>query len=48
MHFFPRYRGDAFEGKAIDARIVSSPAYAPGEFLEMRDQVVKALAANVA
>ncbi|HEV3469623.1 MAG TPA: HIT family protein [Pyrinomonadaceae bacterium] len=32
MHLFPRYVGDAFEGRPIDPRVVTAPVYAPGEF----------------
>lgn len=34
MHLFPRYVGDAFEGKPIDPRVVTASAYAPGEFAD--------------
>jgi diadenosine tetraphosphate (Ap4A) HIT family hydrolase len=37
MHFFPRYRGDRFEGEPIDPRIVVQPVYAEGEFRRIRD-----------
>lgn len=37
MHFFPRYRGDRFEGKPIDPKSVSAPVYADGEFQRIRD-----------
>ena len=46
MHFFPRYRGDAFEGRPIDARNMSASVYEPGEFLAMRDQIAMALNVN--
>jgi diadenosine tetraphosphate (Ap4A) HIT family hydrolase len=37
MHFFPRYRGDQFEGKPINPKIVSRPVYGQGEFRRIRD-----------
>lgn len=43
MHFFPRYRGDAFEGKPIDPKQVRHPVYSSGEFETLRDAIVKAL-----
>jgi diadenosine tetraphosphate (Ap4A) HIT family hydrolase len=30
MHFFPRYRGDQFEGQPINPRSAVQPVYAPG------------------
>jgi diadenosine tetraphosphate (Ap4A) HIT family hydrolase len=32
MHFFPRYRGDRFEGQPTNPWSVKKPAYAPSEF----------------
>ena len=43
MHFFPRYRGDYFEGKPIDPRSVVGPVYAPGEFHKTRDAFLRFL-----
>ncbi len=43
LHFFPRYRGDRFEGRPIDPRIVTAPVYARGEFETIRDAIVRAL-----
>ena len=43
MHFFPRHRGDAFEGRPIDPRRVTQPVYAPGEFETLRRAIVAAL-----
>ena len=37
MHFFPRYRGDQFEGQPINPKSVVRPVYAPGEFKKTRD-----------
>ncbi len=48
MHFFPRYRGDRFEGQPIDPRLVVQPVYDAGEFARIRGAVVIALAANAA
>jgi len=46
MHFFPRYRGDQFEGQPINPRLVVQPVYAPAKFEQVRDAFVAALAAN--
>jgi diadenosine tetraphosphate (Ap4A) HIT family hydrolase len=46
MHFFPRYRGDQFEGHPINPRLVVQPVYAPGEFERTRDALVIALGSN--
>ena len=43
MHFFPRYRGDRFEGQPINPKLVTQPVYAPGEFERVRDAFVQAL-----
>ena len=43
MHFFPRYRGDTFEGKPIDPKKVRQPVYTAGEFEAMRGAMVQAL-----
>ncbi|HXX14973.1 MAG TPA: HIT family protein [Candidatus Eremiobacteraceae bacterium] len=43
MHFFPRYRGDLFEGQPINPRLVNKPVYAPGEFQRTRDALLAAL-----
>lgn len=43
VHFFPRYRGDRFEGQPINPRLVAQAAYAPGEFQRMRDGFLVAL-----
>ena len=48
MHFFPRYRGDQFEGQPINPRSVVQPVYAPGEFERSRDAFLMALAGNTA
>ncbi len=44
MHFFPRYRGDRFEGQPINSRLVVQPVYASGEFEKARDAFLAALA----
>jgi diadenosine tetraphosphate (Ap4A) HIT family hydrolase len=41
MHFFPRYRGDQFEGQPINPRLVMQPVYTPGEFERTRNALVK-------
>jgi diadenosine tetraphosphate (Ap4A) HIT family hydrolase len=43
MHFFPRYRGDQFEGQPINPRAAVQPVYAPGEFAIIRDAFLLAL-----
>jgi diadenosine tetraphosphate (Ap4A) HIT family hydrolase len=48
MHFFPRYRGDQFEGQPINPRLVVQPVYAPGEFDRTRDGFVIALGSSAA
>lgn len=48
MHYFPRYRGDQFEGQPINPRLVVQPVYAPGQFERMRDAFVATLASNAA
>lgn len=47
MHFFPRYRGDRFEGKPIDPKSVSGPVYAEGEFQRIRDAFLLSLKSTV-
>jgi diadenosine tetraphosphate (Ap4A) HIT family hydrolase len=44
MHFFPRYRGDRFEGRPIDPRAVVQPVYAHGAFERIRAGLLRALA----
>jgi diadenosine tetraphosphate (Ap4A) HIT family hydrolase len=39
VHFFPRSRGDAFEGGPINPRAVKGPVYAPGELAVLRERV---------
>lgn len=46
LHLFPRYLGDPFEGRPIDPRVTKGPVYAPSEFEQVRDQVVRHLAAT--
>lgn len=46
MHFFPRHRGDAFEGRPIDPKSVVQPVYAAGEFERLRDELVRVLGAR--
>lgn len=43
LHVFPRYAGDPFEGRPIDPRAITTPVYAPGEYVAMRARVVAAL-----
>lgn len=43
MHFYPRHRGDVFEGRAIDPKVVPQPVYGPGQLAEMRDRLLDAL-----
>jgi diadenosine tetraphosphate (Ap4A) HIT family hydrolase len=44
LHLFPRYRGDAFEGRPIDPRSVREPVYAAGEFETLRGRILEELA----
>jgi diadenosine tetraphosphate (Ap4A) HIT family hydrolase len=37
MHFFPRYRGDQFEGQPIYPRATKQPVYPPGDFARIRE-----------
>jgi diadenosine tetraphosphate (Ap4A) HIT family hydrolase len=46
VHFFPRYRGDRFEGQPINPRLVAQPVYAPGEFQRIREAFLVALDAS--
>jgi diadenosine tetraphosphate (Ap4A) HIT family hydrolase len=48
MHFFPRYRGDQFEGQPINPQAVVQPVYAAGEFERTRSALLIALRVNVA
>lgn len=41
MHFFPRYRGDRFEGQPIDPRRVVQPVYGPGDFRKTLDAFLR-------
>jgi diadenosine tetraphosphate (Ap4A) HIT family hydrolase len=43
MHFFPRYRGDPFEGGPVDPRIGGSPDDL-GRHLAIRRKLIEALA----
>ena len=43
MHFFPRYRGDRFEGKPIDPKSGMAPVYAEGEFQTVREAFLHCL-----
>jgi diadenosine tetraphosphate (Ap4A) HIT family hydrolase len=44
MHFFPRYAGDPFEGRAIEPFRVTRPVYGRGQFAGLRERLVQALA----
>jgi diadenosine tetraphosphate (Ap4A) HIT family hydrolase len=46
MHFFPRYRGDAFENRPIDPRSVVQPVYADGQFESLRARLLQTLSAQ--
>jgi diadenosine tetraphosphate (Ap4A) HIT family hydrolase len=48
VHFFPRYRGDQFEGRPIDPTAVKGSAYGPGEFEEFRERLKRELASRAA
>jgi diadenosine tetraphosphate (Ap4A) HIT family hydrolase len=44
MHFFPRYRGDCFEGQPINPRLVVRPVCAEGEFQRILDAFLACVA----
>jgi diadenosine tetraphosphate (Ap4A) HIT family hydrolase len=48
IHFFPRYRGDQFEGGPIDPRAAKRPAYGPGEFDSFRERLERELVSRAA
>ena len=48
VHFFPRYRGDQFEGGPINPRAAKRPVYAPGEFETFRERLKSELASRAA
>ena len=48
MHFFPRYAGDPFEGRAIEPARVTQPVYAAGQFSELRSRLLQELGAIAA
>jgi diadenosine tetraphosphate (Ap4A) HIT family hydrolase len=43
MHFFPRRRGDPFEDRAIDPKLVHAPVYARDEYQRYVDALTIAL-----
>lgn len=45
MHYFPRYAGDAFEGRAIEPSRISQPVYSHGQFAGLRDRLIQAIGA---
>ena len=48
MHFFPRYAGDPFEGRAIEPFRIIHPVYERGQFDALKVQLVRALGAGAA
>ena len=48
MHFFPRYAGDPFEGRAIEPARVTKPVYAAGQFSDLRNRLLQELGASAA
>jgi diadenosine tetraphosphate (Ap4A) HIT family hydrolase len=48
MHFFPRYAGDPFEGRAIEPGRIRHAVYAAGQFEELRLRLVRALEGGAA
>jgi len=48
MHFFPRYPGDPFEGRAIEPFRITQPVYSAGQFVGLRTQLVQALGIGAA
>lgn len=47
MHFFPRYRGDQFEGRAIEPRTVRQPVYESGRYAALRERILGELSAQM-
>lgn len=45
MHFFPRYVGDPFEGRAFEPARVRRQVYATGQFSELRGRLLQELGA---
>jgi diadenosine tetraphosphate (Ap4A) HIT family hydrolase len=43
MHFYPRYPGDAFQGRPINPKAVTEPVYEPGEITSFRARLLEAL-----
>jgi Diadenosine tetraphosphate (Ap4A) hydrolase and other HIT family hydrolases len=43
MHFFPRYRGDPFEGGPIDPKRIHSPVYSGEEYRSFVERLRDAL-----
>jgi diadenosine tetraphosphate (Ap4A) HIT family hydrolase len=48
LHFFPRYVGDPFEGRAIEPGRIRHAVYAEGEFEAVKSRLLQALDAGVA
>lgn len=48
MHFFPRYAGDPFEGRAIEPFRIVQPVYEHGQFAALKAQLIQALGAGAA
>ena len=48
MHFFPRYAGDPFEGRAIEPSRIAQPVYERGQFAALKQELVQALGADAA
>ena len=48
VHFFPRYRGDQFEGGPINPGTAKRPAYSPGEFESFRERLKSELSSRAA
>lgn len=46
MHFFPRYAGDPFEGRAIEPNRINQTVYSAGQFAKLSEQLVHTLSAN--
>lgn len=44
MHFFPRYVGDPFEGRAIEPNRIRHSVYVSGQFDALKDRLLRALA----
>ena len=43
MHFFPRYAGDLFEGRAIEPCRITQPVYGHAQFAGLKTRLLRAM-----